>query len=175
MERWEKIKGYTGYEISNMGRVRSTKRYKEGKILALNTNKRGYVSICLWKNNVGKTYRLHRLVALAFIPKIEGKELINHKNGIKSDNRVSNLEWCNQKENIKHAIDNGYCDKRIEEKRKPIKCSNGMIFKSSYEAAMWLYQTKYSGKKKVKTMASKIRQCVLGYKSSIYGYKWTRV
>ena len=69
-------------------------------------NDKGYFR-CNLKNE-GKRYdfTIHRLVALAFIPNEENKPFINHKNGIKTDNRVENLEWCNQSENVTHAVKN---------------------------------------------------------------------
>lgn len=67
----------------------------------------GYLVISLWKNNVGKTYNIHRLVAEAFVPNTEDKPVVNHKNGIKTDNTVNNLEWVTKLENEQHARDMG--------------------------------------------------------------------
>ena len=61
----------------------------------------------MWKDGKEKTWLVHRLVALAFIPKVDGKECINHIDGNPKNNRVENLEWCNHTENNNHAFDNG--------------------------------------------------------------------
>lgn len=82
------------------GRVFSTKR---NAFLNPWDDGGGYMRVNLFNNGIGKIYKLHRLVAECFIPKIEGKNQVNHKNGIKSDNRVENLEWCNNSENQKHS------------------------------------------------------------------------
>lgn len=65
-------------------------------------NKRGY-RVLTFKN---KSYLEHRIIAEMFLPKVEGKDQINHKNGIKDDNRLDNLEWCSSKENIQHSYEN---------------------------------------------------------------------
>ena len=88
---------------------------KNGKIFSLHINKYlsthkdkdGYELVCLYKNGVGKTHKVHRLIAEKFIKNPLNKKEVNHINGIKSDNRVENLQWCTAKENNKHARDTG--------------------------------------------------------------------
>lgn len=119
-EIWKDIKGYEGfYKVSNLGRimglgreVRNTKygsvRYIPESILKRKgTNSSGYTNIILRKNNKNKSFYVHRIVAENFLNPIDGKKIINHKNGIKTDNRLINLEWCTEKENIQHSIKTG--------------------------------------------------------------------
>ena len=107
MEIWRDIKGYEGhYQISNLGNAKS---FKFGKILALKTAKtiHGYLYFTLCKNGFAKKIVVHRLVAIVFISNPQNKICINHKNGIKTDNKVDNLEWVTYKENYIHALKNG--------------------------------------------------------------------
>jgi hypothetical protein len=67
----------------------------------------GYPAVRLSKNGGQKYFTIHRLKAALYLPKIEGKNQVNHKNGIKTDFSLSNLEWCTAKENTRHAFDNG--------------------------------------------------------------------
>lgn len=85
------------------------------KILKTNMIRKGYLQVKLC-NQAEKSLLVHRLVAEAFIPNVENKEQINHINGIKTDNRIENLEWVTGKDNIQHAMKTGLID--IEEKRK---------------------------------------------------------
>lgn len=105
MEEFRDIEGYDGYyQISNLGRVKNKVR---GKILSNHIVNTNYYMVDLYLNKVRKKYYIHRLVASAFIPTIEGKLWVNHKNFIRLDNRLENLEWCNPSENVQHSYDNG--------------------------------------------------------------------
>ena len=107
MENWVPIDGYEGlYEVSDAGMVRSLKRTTtSGKVLSQRAGTGGYLRVCLCENNHKKTFVVHRLVASAFIENPEHKPEVNHKNGIRTDNRASNLEWVTRSENEQHAYD----------------------------------------------------------------------
>ena len=96
------IKEYVGYYITKDGQVYSNKRQKFLKI----TYQYKYPSVQICINGKVTTKTIHRLMALAYLPKINGKNYVNHINGIKNDNRLENLEWCSPKENSIHAIKN---------------------------------------------------------------------
>ena len=117
-EIWKPIEGYEGlYEVSNYGRIKSIIGFngheyvKRNKILknsrqnAKSSYYRSVVNLC--KNKKAKTYKVHRLVARAFIPNPNNYPEVNHIDGNPLNNRVENLEWCTTKHNIHHAIDNG--------------------------------------------------------------------
>lgn len=106
-EKWKRLEPpFQDYYISSHGRVSSVGRkkgIKKGNIM-----KDGYHRTRFnLADGTNKSIKTHRLVAEAFISKIEGKTYVNHKNGIKHDNRVENLEWCTAKENYTHAVQTG--------------------------------------------------------------------
>lgn len=108
-EEYRDIAGYEGlYQVSNYGNIKrlGNNKTKKEKILKQKIDG-GYLRVGLSKNNKQKYYLVHRLVAQAFIPNPDGKEQVNHINGIKSDNNVSNLEWVTCSENMIHAFRTG--------------------------------------------------------------------
>lgn len=111
-EIWKDIKDYEGiYQVSNLGRVKSLKRVTGGDrnrrlkeiIFKQHKLKDGYLGVILYKNNIKKNFRVHRLVAEAFIVNPANKSDVNHIDGVKDNNIASNLEWNNRQENITHA------------------------------------------------------------------------
>ncbi len=95
----------TNYIVYDDGRIYS-KRFK--KFLTPKLNWDGYHRIQIWKDNKCHMVGWHRIVAETFLDNPYNKPVVNHKNGIKTDNRVENLEWCTQSENIQHSWKNGF-------------------------------------------------------------------
>lgn len=93
---------YEDYFVNESGDVFSMKKGNIKKLKGNNAAK-GYLQVCIWNNNKAKFVYVHRLVAQTFIPNPDSKPEVNHKNGIKTDNRLENLEWNTSKENINHA------------------------------------------------------------------------
>jgi hypothetical protein len=105
-EIWKSVNEYEDrYEVSNLGKVRSL--YRQKPILKPFVSKWGYEIVSLCKNGKVNKCSVHRIVASAFVPKQEGRDVVNHIDGNKQNNRAENLEWCTPKENSRHALDNG--------------------------------------------------------------------
>lgn len=153
-EKWKPIPEYEGlYEVSNIGNVRSLigwngrEYYTRVKMLKQTNSTTGYKKVELTKKGVKKSIKTHRLVAMAFIENKEKKPFVNHIDGNRLNNKVENLEWCTQKENVQHAIRTGlnnrkipiseeslrkeYCELRtpLEEIAEKYSCSKNTIIK----------------------------------------------
>ena len=117
MERWKSVKNYEGlYEVSDCGRVRSLPHKTQGRVNCVMTfpsrvlkpqkKRNGYYQVALSKNGHKTWFAIHRLVAEAFLDKQGDNLQVNHKDCDKSNNKVSNLEWCTPQENMLHASKN---------------------------------------------------------------------
>ena len=121
-EEWRDIPEFIGYEVSSLGRVRSTNRLSgkrrgliQGKELVQTPNRKGYPEVRLFKDSKSTAKVVHRLVANAFISNDYSKSQVNHKDGNKLNNKASNLEWMNNSENQKHAYKLGLQPSRAGE------------------------------------------------------------
>ena len=177
MEIWKDIEGYEGlYQVSNEGRVKSLnyRHTGEEQMLKPANNGWGYLQVNLWKNSKHKMYRVHRLVANAFLPNPDKLPQVNHKDECKTNNCVENLEYCTAKYNVNY----GTYKARISETMTNGKLSipvdmfsnQGVFirqFPSVSEAMRWL-QTNASPKASV----SHITQCCKNQRNTAYGFKW---
>ncbi len=119
---WVTLKRNPMYAVNKDGQVYSLRR---GHVLNPKRNHDGYLRIQLYSVNGCEFVSIHRLIAETFIPNPESKPFVNHIDGNKQNNRVSNLEWCTQKENIAHAWENGLshrplntCGKKVRQLRR---------------------------------------------------------
>ncbi len=170
-EIWKPIKDFDNYSISNLGQVKNN---NTGKILKQGI-KGGYSTLSLIDNdNNRKSWKTHRLVALAFIPNPENKSDVNHKDKNKINNCVNNLEWMTRKENNIHrckdvTITNPARNKPVF--RIDIN-SNELLekYESIKNAADWIVNNNYG--KNFHNSRNAIGNCLTGLSNSAYGFKW---
>lgn len=110
-EIWADIIGFEGlYQVSNMGRVKSTPKIQNGykaRIRKQGIDNRGYLRVCVGKDSIKSTFKVHRLVAEYFVSNPNNYDEVNHKKGNKFDNRATEIEWSNRSLNIQHGFDSG--------------------------------------------------------------------
>lgn len=186
-EIWKDIKGYEGlYQISSSGNVKSLDRYiinKNGdkqffpeKYLTQGFNN-GYLKVTLSKNNKQKTFRVHILVAKAFIPNPENKSEINHIDGNKSNNRIDNLEWNTRSENELHAYKNGLAKPSDKQKQAVAKYAKENYSKKVIQYSLngifikeW--NSMHDVWRELGIRPSYICRCCKGLRNQTYGYIW---
>lgn len=156
-EEWRAVIGYSwGYEASSLGRIRSLNYRRSGKVGVLHPRKNrwGYLEVTLWHNGGRCTVSVHKLIATAFLEKPKLAEVVNHKDGNKTNNRVDNLEWSTYKDNAIHSVN------VLHKNIKPIICiETGERFWSAAEAS-----------RDMGLNASHIAKVAKGKRKSIGGY-----
>jgi len=172
-ETWKYVNGTTEYMVSNVGRIKSLKYDKERMLIPV-LHPNGYYRISISKNGTSKLFLLHRLVAIAFLQNKKNHKCVNHKNGVKTDNSVENLEWCSYSENIKHAF----------EKLGKISVNKGRFGSESYTAkpirqvdintgeVIAVYPSIIEASNNIKTNSNHISCAAKGKRKSCAGYKW---
>lgn len=176
IEIFKDIRGYEGlYRVSNLGRIYSI---RTNKYLRLNKHKCGYLKTILFKDGKSKTFLVHRLVASNFIENPSQYREVNHIDGDKTNNVVTNLEWCTVSENTKHAYNNnlsGFRDMVLENLRKINESTmyRKIIFKKGNELLEFSSISKAADilglKRDNITRAIRKKQKVSGYE--VFGYK----
>ena len=157
-EKWKNISGFSNYQVSNLGNIKSK---KTDHILKQQLNEKKYCVITLFDDNRKKrTLRVHRLVANAFIENSNNLPQINHKDGNKQNNYINNLEWCNNSYNQKEAYRIGL------KKTKPIiqlELNNKVIKE---------YKNCADASKQLNLKASSIYRVCTGVRKKYKNYKW---
>lgn len=176
------------YQVSNLGNIKSLDRiiviksfisssYRmfKGKNIKQSIH-RGYKVVYLYdKNNKSKCHLVHRIIAKMFIPNPKKLPIINHKNGIKTDNQIENLEWCTYSQNLKHAYKNGLKNSTYKQLEKLHKLNEKIVYQydlnnnfiKKYYNKIDLENEGYN-KKQVNRVCRKERKTYKGYKWSYY-------
>lgn len=176
MEEWKDIEDYEGlYQVSNLGRIRSKYKYncrKQKQAIISETEYKiikpinsEYLKVTLVKNRIKKQFKIHRIVAKAFIENPKGKEQVNHIDGNKHNNKVDNLEWNTVKENINHAFNNNLAKHR-KIKMIDLKTKDEKIFNRREDIESFL------GKKVSQDL---ITRCCNKQRNTAYKMKWEYV
>jgi hypothetical protein len=106
LEIWKNVVGYQGrYIVSGTGEIRSLCRKGMPRRISTRFDQHGYLVVSIMNNGKRKTVKVHRIVAMAFCEgRSRFKKYVNHKNGVKTDNSIENLEWCTPSHNVRHAL-----------------------------------------------------------------------
>ena len=188
-EKWVPLKGWeNNYLISSNGRIISLERkskhsrhigvycLRKKRKLSFSILNNGYNMAALTINGVVVRKSLHRLVAINFIPNPENKPCVNHKNGVKTDNRVSNLEWATHKENSQHSYRTGLqkpsfgMKGKVGNKNKMSKKVSQLDIKTGKVIKTW--DSLHCVTRAKGWAYANIGACALNTRPTAYGYKW---
>lgn len=156
---WKTIEAHPNYEVSDYGCVRHKAHYAKNEHIMRPNSVNGYLYVTLDK----KVYRVHRLVAEAFLPNPDGLPQVNHLDGDKWNNTVQNLEWCTAKENVNHALTTGLACTNFN--RIPVRCiETKQVFASSKAAGIACGSPD----------GACVSRCVKGKQATAHGLHWER-
>lgn len=173
-EIFKDIKGFEGeYQISTTGDVYSIK-YGKRKLMKLRKDKYGYLRVCLCKDGKHKHFQVHRLVALAFIPNPDNLPQVNHKNEVKTDNRIENLEWCSAKYNIRYGTGNERRSKTNIE-TQGVKYGKSVAQYALDGTLIGIYHSLHEAERQTGYSHQYISQCCRGRYKQSYGFIWKYV
>jgi|LGVF01.2.fsa_nt_gb hypothetical protein len=164
------------YRVERNGKIINT---ETNRCLKLENVRGGYERVALSNNGKVERYFVHRLVAMVYLPNPEFKTQINHKNSIRNDNRVDNLEWCTPSENMKHGYHSGKNNMKYgnEIRKKPVIATNSfetLSFNSISDGAKFLItkQNKKLSRRNIKNYTGMIIRSCKGKKRTAYSYNW---
>lgn len=167
-EIWKSVRGYEhSYKVSNMGRVMALPNHRHPNSIILkpqSNGKCGYLLVFLQHKGISKGFLVHRLVAEAFIPNPDNLPEVNHRDEDKSNNVVTNLEWCTRKYNVNYGNRNA----RITGRKgyKVYQYTKDMVFIRSYPSTRAVErETGYC--------QPLISKCCLGKVPEAYGFRWS--
>lgn len=168
------IIGYPGYYITDSGEIYSRNYRRTGRIKKLSQVKRpdGYLKVALFRDRSYTNVLVHRIIAETFIPNPDNKPFVNHKNGIRHDNRIENLEWCTNAENVKHGYSvlnrtpswSGKFGKDHHRSKVVLQIKNGETINKFFGTMEAQRQTGISFKQ--------ISEVCLGKRASAGGFQW---
>ena len=174
MEKWRKVKGYEGlYEVSICGNVKSFHKNTEGKNMRLSTQKNNHTNykalILVDKDGNKKSVRVHRLVAEAFIPNHKNKRFVNHIDNNGENNKVENLEWRTQSENIQHSHNQGRL-KEATDKANKVQSDLAKMKRENMVGEVygkWTVLEALEREYKGKTISKMLCKCVCGKEKEV--------